>query len=221
VAKEDFRRCGGSSGNPGWPPTAPLIPGEDLRTYFARPTGIDSLERLYASPHIDGFIGEADGEAAGWARTQFPQNKNRLYPRLSLPSARLSGKGIGGGCSGRPRRRPCLWPPGDLVGVMVQNEAARGFYERRGSASSGRAVSDGANDRSSSDRVKAIAEPRRGQGFAGENSRRLSGRRRSASARRDDGRAPREAEGNMAALAEGYASLEAAGCGRSAAGAGR
>ncbi len=110
-----------------------FIPGEDLRTYFEATYRIDSLERLYDSPHIDGFIGEADGEAAGFARTQFHKNENRLYlaSLYLLPS--FQGKGIGGNLlrAAQEKVLACglmeLW-----VGVMVQNEAARGFYERRG-----------------------------------------------------------------------------------------
>ncbi len=73
-----------------------FIPEEDLRTYFEATYQIDSLARLYDNPRVHGFIGEADGEAVGFARTQFHINENRLYlaSLYLLPS--FQGKGIGG-----------------------------------------------------------------------------------------------------------------------------
>ncbi len=110
-----------------------FIPGEDLRAYFEATYRIDSLASLYASPHIDGFIGEADGDAAGWARTQFHKDENRLYlaSLYLLPS--FQGKGIGGRLLRAAEERAVAHGLAEIwVGVMVQNEAARGFYERRG-----------------------------------------------------------------------------------------
>jgi len=110
-----------------------FIPGEDLRTYFEATYQIDSLARLYDSPHIDGFIGEADGEAAGYARTQFHKNENRLYLASLYLLPAFQGKGIGGSLLRAAQEKALAWGLTEIwVGVMVQNEAARGFYERRG-----------------------------------------------------------------------------------------
>ncbi len=110
-----------------------FIPEEDLRLYFEATYRIDSLERLHASPHIDGFIGEADGEAAGFARTQFHKNENRLYLASLYLLPAFQGKGVGGTLLGAAEGKALACGLRELwVGVMVQNEAARGFYERRG-----------------------------------------------------------------------------------------
>ncbi|MHB9099408.1 MAG: GNAT family N-acetyltransferase [Syntrophales bacterium] len=110
-----------------------FIPEEDLRAYFEATYRIDSLDRLHASPHIDGFIGEADGEAAGWARTQFHKDENRLYLASLYLLPAFQGKGIGGSLLGAAQGKALACGLTEIwVGVMVQNEAARGFYERRG-----------------------------------------------------------------------------------------
>ena len=109
-----------------------FIPEEDLRAYFEATYRIDSLDRLYASMHIDGFIGEADGEAAGFARTQFHKNENRLYLASLYLLPAFQGKGIGGALLGAAQEKALAYGLTEIwVGVMVQNEAARGFYERR------------------------------------------------------------------------------------------
>ncbi len=112
---------------------SPFIPREDLRSYFDATYRIDSLASLYASPHIDGFIGEADGEAAGWARTQFHKNENRLYLASLYLLPVFQGKGIGGALLRAAQEKVLAYGLTEIwVGVMVQNVAARGFYERRG-----------------------------------------------------------------------------------------
>jgi ribosomal protein S18 acetylase RimI-like enzyme len=110
-----------------------FIPEEDLRVYFEATYRIDSLSRLYDASFIDGFIGEADGEAVGFARTQFQKNDNRLYLASLYLLPAFQGKGIGGSLlrEAEDKALACglkeLW-----VGVMVQNEAAGRWYERRG-----------------------------------------------------------------------------------------
>ena len=110
-----------------------FIPEEDLRVYFEATYRIDSLSRLYDASFIDGFIGDGDGEAGGYARTQFQKNENRLYLVSLYILPDFQGKGIGGSLLrvAEDKALACglkeLW-----VGVMVQNEAAGRWYERRG-----------------------------------------------------------------------------------------
>jgi len=110
-----------------------FIPEEDLRAYFEATYRIDSLSRLHDASFVDGFIGEADGEAGGYARVQFQKNEDRLYLASLYILPAFQGKGIGGGllraAEGKALFRGLkeLW-----VGVMVKNEAAGRWYERRG-----------------------------------------------------------------------------------------
>ena len=133
-----------------------FIPEEDLRTYFEATYQIDSLARLYDNPRVHGFIGEADGEAVGFARTQFHVNENRLYLASLYLLPAFQGKGIGGELLRAAEEKALAYGLRELwVGVMVQNEAAGRWYDTAGlPVRQGGAVSDGADDRRSSDRMQ-------------------------------------------------------------------
>lgn len=110
-----------------------FIPEEDLRSYHEATYRIDSLENLYQSRFVRGFIGVADGAAAGFARTQFHWNENRLYLASLYLLPAFQRRGIGGELLRTAEERVLnhgleeLW-----VGVMIQNEAAQRWYENRG-----------------------------------------------------------------------------------------
>jgi ribosomal protein S18 acetylase RimI-like enzyme len=110
-----------------------FIPEEDLRSYFETTYQIDSLTRLYECRFVHGAIGEADGEAVGFARTQFHANENRLYLASLYLLPTHQGRGIGGKLLGVAEEKALAYDLRELwVGVMVQNEAARRWYDRRG-----------------------------------------------------------------------------------------
>lgn len=110
-----------------------FIPEEDLRSYHAATYRIESLTHLYESRHVHGFIGEADGSAVGFARTQFHKNENRIYLASLYILSGFQRRGIGGRLltaaeeKARNEGLDELW-----VGVMVPNEMARRWYEKRG-----------------------------------------------------------------------------------------
>ena len=110
-----------------------FIPEEDLRSYHAATYRIESLTSLYESRFVHGFIGEADGAAAGFARTQFHKSENHLYLASLYILPGFQGRGIGGRLLEAAEKKARadgleeLW-----VGVMVQNEAARRWYDKRG-----------------------------------------------------------------------------------------
>jgi ribosomal protein S18 acetylase RimI-like enzyme len=114
---------------------SPFIPVEDLRAYFEATYQIASLDLLYDNPLVYGFIGEANGEAAGYARTQLDKRENRFYLASLYLLPAFQGKGIGGAllCAAEKRAQACdldeIW-----VGVMTKNEAAGRWYEQRGFA---------------------------------------------------------------------------------------
>ncbi|MDP3097721.1 MAG: GNAT family N-acetyltransferase [Syntrophales bacterium] len=110
-----------------------FVPEEDLRAYHEETYRIESLTHLYESPFVHGFIGEADGEAAGFARTQFNKSENRLFLASLYLLPDFQRKGIGGRLLRAAEEKALAYNLGDLwVGVMVQNEAARRWYEKRG-----------------------------------------------------------------------------------------
>jgi ribosomal protein S18 acetylase RimI-like enzyme len=110
-----------------------FIPKEDLRSYIEATYALESLTRLYESALVHGFIGEADGTAAGFARTQFHRNENRFYLASLYLLPAFQGKGIGGRLLRTAEEKALAYGLGELwVGVMVQNKAARRWYDKRG-----------------------------------------------------------------------------------------
>jgi diamine N-acetyltransferase len=110
-----------------------FIPEEDLRSYHEAIYRIDSLTNLYKSTFVHGFIGDADATAAGFSRTQFHLNENRLYLASLYLLPAFQGKGIGGGLLRAAEEKARDYGLEELwIGVMVQNEAARRWYDKRG-----------------------------------------------------------------------------------------
>ncbi len=110
-----------------------FIPEEDLRAYLETTYQIASLSRLYDSTFIHGFIGEADGEAVGFARTQFHKEENRIYLASLYLLPAFQGMGIGAMLLRASEEKALEHGLAELwVGVMVQNEAAGRWYEQKG-----------------------------------------------------------------------------------------
>jgi ribosomal protein S18 acetylase RimI-like enzyme len=110
-----------------------FIPEEDLQIYHEATYRIKSLKHLYESPSVHGFIGEADGTPAGFARVQFHRNENRLYLASLYLLPDFQRKGIGGRLLAAAEKKALAYNLGELwVGVMFQNEPARRWYEKRG-----------------------------------------------------------------------------------------
>jgi ribosomal protein S18 acetylase RimI-like enzyme len=110
-----------------------FIPEEDLRAYLEATYQIASLSHLYDSAFIHGFIGEADGKAVGFARTQFHKNENRIYLASLYLLPAFQGKGIGGRLLQAAEEKVLEYALTELwMGVMVQNEAAGRWYARKG-----------------------------------------------------------------------------------------
>ncbi|MDA8124415.1 MAG: GNAT family N-acetyltransferase [Deltaproteobacteria bacterium] len=110
-----------------------FIPEADLRAYFTATYQPESLLRLYELSFVRGLIGEADGEAAGFARTQYQKNENRLYLASLYLLPAFQGRGIGDRLLKAAEAQALALGLDELwVGVMVKNEAAGRWYERRG-----------------------------------------------------------------------------------------
>ena len=116
-----------------WATYRSFVPAADLRAYFAITYTPESLARLHACGYVHGRIGLADGEPVGYARMQFHANENRIYlaSLYLLPSHQ--GRGVGGRLLQAAEKLALAYGLKQLwVGVMVQNEASRHWYERRG-----------------------------------------------------------------------------------------
>jgi len=110
-----------------------FIPEADLRAYLEATYQIASLARLYDSAFIHGFISEADGQAVGFARTQFHREENRLYLASLYLLPAFQGKGIGGRLLRTAEEKAVAHGLDELwVGVMDQNETALRWYLRKG-----------------------------------------------------------------------------------------
>jgi ribosomal protein S18 acetylase RimI-like enzyme len=110
-----------------------FIPEEDLRGYHTATYRIESLTSLYESPFVHGYIGEADGAAVGFARTQFHKSENHLYLASLYILPCFQNRGIGGKLLEAAEQKARAGDLDELwVGVMVQNETAHHWYEKRG-----------------------------------------------------------------------------------------
>ena len=110
-----------------------FIPEEDLRTYLEATYRIDSLRRLYESPLVHGFIGEADGRRQVTRGRSFDRKENRLYLASLYLRPDFQGKGIGGRRPTAAEEKALSYNLRELwVGVMVRNDTARRWYEKRG-----------------------------------------------------------------------------------------
>jgi GNAT superfamily N-acetyltransferase len=79
-----------------WPATyRAFIPQRDLEAYFKATYHPEALARLYEAPFVHGLIAEADGEAVGFARTQYHANERRLYLASLYLLPGHQGKGVG------------------------------------------------------------------------------------------------------------------------------
>ncbi|MEK7827469.1 MAG: GNAT family N-acetyltransferase, partial [Thermodesulfobacteriota bacterium] len=95
-----------------------FVPEEDLRAYHEATYRIESLTHLYESPFVHGFIGEADGEAAGFARTQFNKSENRIFLASLYLLPDFQRKGIGGRLLRAAEEKALAYNLGELwVGV--------------------------------------------------------------------------------------------------------
>ncbi len=110
-----------------------FIPESDLKTYFDTHFSAGSLSALLADPSTKGFVAEADGRVAGYARLFFHEGENRLYLAALYLLPDFQGQGIGRRLVEAAVRYAVerhleeVW-----VGVMVLNRRALGFYRREG-----------------------------------------------------------------------------------------
>lgn len=110
-----------------------FITEADLDGYLDRHYSLDMLAELFRSPMVTGYIARVDGEPAGLMRTQFHEERRRLYVSSLYVRPRRQGTGIGGRlldraeCEARERGAGELW-----LGVMVKNTHALEWYRRKG-----------------------------------------------------------------------------------------
>jgi len=110
-----------------------FIPESDLKTYYDTHFNAASLSALLADPSTKGFVAEADGRVAGYARLFLHRGENRLYLAALYLLPEFQGRGIGRRLVEATERYAVerhleeVW-----VGVMVLNRRALGFYRKGG-----------------------------------------------------------------------------------------
>ena len=110
-----------------------FIPENDLRAYFDIYYDRGAFSTLFIDSSAHGFIAEVDGCAAGYARTLFNREENRLYLTALYLLPDFQGRGIGKRLMKAVEEHATGRHIGEiLVGVMVQNSRALGFYEKAG-----------------------------------------------------------------------------------------
>ena len=110
-----------------------FIPEADLRSYFDVQYSSQSLTAAFSARNNSGFIARADGAAAGYCRTHFDMQEERLYiPSLYiLPEYQDTGLGTLLLERAEGFAKTCgvheVW-----LGVMVQNTGALAWYRNKG-----------------------------------------------------------------------------------------
>jgi ribosomal protein S18 acetylase RimI-like enzyme len=110
-----------------------FIPESDLSTYFDIHYDAGSFSALLADPSTTGYVAEADGCLAGYARLFFEGKEKRLYLAALYLLPDYQGRGIGKRLTGAAERYAAergiteIW-----VGVMVRNRRALRFYRKEG-----------------------------------------------------------------------------------------
>jgi len=110
-----------------------FIPETDLQAYFDIYYDRGAFSTLFIDPSAHGYIAEVDGCITGYARTVFNRQENRLYLAALYLLPDFQGRGIGKGLVKAVEEHAAERHIGEiLVGVMVQNSRALGFYEKAG-----------------------------------------------------------------------------------------
>lgn len=107
-----------------------FVPEADLRTYWDLHYSLESMEKMFNDPGVDGFVAEADGRTLGCLRTRFDEVKQIFYivSLYVLPDEQK--KGIGRLLMAEAEKLALEFGLQEIwIGVMVQNKPARAWYE--------------------------------------------------------------------------------------------
>ena len=110
-----------------------FIPESDLRSHLDTYYAEASLLSMFDDPLMQGFVAEADGTIAGYARLFIDQDENRLYVSSLYLLPDFQGKEIGRrlleAAEGYATEKGLdnVW-----IGVMVKNKQALFFYRKVG-----------------------------------------------------------------------------------------
>jgi ribosomal protein S18 acetylase RimI-like enzyme len=112
---------------------ASFVPVEDLRTYFDEHYSLESLEQLFRTPSVKGFVAVVDGEVVGYLKTMEVEKENRFYISSVYVLPRFQGSGFGGHLMKKAEAQALLWGVNEVwLGVMTQNIPALEWYRRNG-----------------------------------------------------------------------------------------
>ena len=110
-----------------------FIPERDLRTHLDTTYAEASLLRMFDDPLMQGFVADADGTIAGYARLFVNQEENRLYVSSLYLLPDFQGKEIGRRLLEAAEKYAAEKGLDDIwIGVMVKNKQALLFYRKFG-----------------------------------------------------------------------------------------
>jgi len=110
-----------------------FIPAGDLIRYLDEHYDADALREFFEDPNVVGYVAVADNVLAGYARTYFHKDEQRLYVQQLYILPSFQGMGIGkqlmafAADHAKTFSLDRVW-----LGVMVQNISALTWYQRMG-----------------------------------------------------------------------------------------
>ena len=110
-----------------------FIPESDLKSHLDTTYAEASLVSMFDDPLMHGFVAEAEGTVAAYARLFLDPNENRLYVSSLYVLPDFQGKNIARRLLGESesfaagKDFPEIW-----IGVMVKNQQALVFYRKAG-----------------------------------------------------------------------------------------
>ncbi len=110
-----------------------FIPETDLRTYYDEHYSPSALSVLFTSPDVRGFMALSDGAPAGYARTTYNREQNRIYLTSIYVHPAFQGHGAGGLLLKEAEKVAASFGMDRIwLGVMTKNTEALDWYARIG-----------------------------------------------------------------------------------------
>jgi diamine N-acetyltransferase len=110
-----------------------FIPREDIIEYLEGYNSEDILRSFFIDKNVVGFIAEVDGEVAGYEKTFYNQEENRLFVQQLYILPRYQGSGLGKQLMAFAADHAQTFDLDRIwLGVMVNNTPALLWYQNMG-----------------------------------------------------------------------------------------
>jgi ribosomal protein S18 acetylase RimI-like enzyme len=112
---------------------ASFVPVEDLRAYYDEHYSPESLEKLFHTPSVKGYVAVVDDQVVGYLKTLFAEREKRFYVSSVYVLPGFQGAGLGGHLMMKAEDQALLCGVHEIwLGVMTQNIPALEWYRRSG-----------------------------------------------------------------------------------------